>query len=389
MQIITKSQGVHLFQCRNCVLTRSLHQVMYFMTGVARTSVSLPTTSIKSISKPMKAYMERARSNDEFMKIQNRDFKFGKRHLANMMGENPETFTRTDIDRAVEYLFPSGLYDKKARPSMKPPQEVIPQRKAAEFDETGRPFHNMFYTGRPNYYKLLYEVVGNLNNLNAFEDRMVKKQLIPDPTQEIATSGSEWLSKIALETVLLEDIADTEYENFISAMTRLMLHPYSYREESFIDRYRKPLLVKTNADQISEPQLERNGKQIITVYECLRKSVRGDVTIVAPGSGNILINGKDITYFQEMQSKEQVLFPLIFCNMVSKVDVVANVEGGGFSSQAGAIRWGISMGLRSFVDPNTVYKMRMAGLLQRDYRQKERKKPGQAGARRKYTWKKR
>ncbi|KAG5682130.1 hypothetical protein PVAND_011506 [Polypedilum vanderplanki] len=75
--------------------------------------------------------------------------------------------------------------------------------------------------------------------------------------------------------------------------------------------------------------------------------------------------------------------------MLEKVDIEANVEGGGSSGQAGAIRWGISMALRSFVDSEMVEKMRYAGLLQRDYRTKERKKPGQEGARRKFTWKKR
>ena len=96
--------------------------------------------------------------------------------------------------------------------------------------------------------------------------------------------------------------------------------------------------------------------------------------------------------------------------MLGKIDVEANVEGGGPSGQAGAIRWGIAMGLRSFVDAETVDKMRLgefsrrkflnlflykfslfraAGLLQRDYRTRERKKPGQEGARRKFTWKKR
>lgn len=39
---------------------------------------------------------------------------------------------------------------------MKRPEEVFPARKAAEFDETGRPFHSMFYTGNPNFFKLLY-----------------------------------------------------------------------------------------------------------------------------------------------------------------------------------------------------------------------------------------
>lgn len=45
--------------------------------------------------------------------------------------------------------------------------------------------------------------------------------------------------------------------------------------------------------------------------------------------------------------------------MLGKVDVEANVEGGGYSGQAGAVRWGISMGLRSFVDAETVDNMRL------------------------------
>lgn len=388
VQMITQFRGIHLLQSRFSVLSNTV-PALYFATSVPRTTESMPEAKKEKVSKAMKAYLERAKAHDEFMKVQDLEFKLGKRHLANMMGENPETFTQADIDRAIQYLFPSGLYDKKARPMMKPPEEVIPQRKAAEFDETGRPFHSMFYTGRPNYFKLLYDAVGSINDLNAFEDRMIKKQLTPDPTQQIGTSGSEWISKDALEKVLLEDISDSEYENFVSVMTRLIHHPYSYREKSFIDRYRKPLLTKTEADQIPKPQFDENGKQTITVYECLRKSARGDVTIVSPGTGKITINGQDITFFPEVQPREQMLFPLIFCNMVGSVDVVANVEGGGFSGQAGAIRWGIAMGLRSFVDADTVDKMRMAGLLQRDYRQRERKKPGQAGARAKYTWKKR
>lgn len=45
--------------------------------------------------------------------------------------------------------------------------------------------------------------------------------------------------------------------------------------------------------------------------------------------------------------------------MNGKVDVEANIEGGGFSGQAGAIRWGISMCLRSFVDAETIERMRL------------------------------
>ncbi|KRT81347.1 hypothetical protein AMK59_5093, partial [Oryctes borbonicus] len=85
----------------------------------------------------------------------------------------------------------------------------------------------------------------------------------------------------------------------------------------------------------------------------------------------------------------QLLFPLIFTNMVNQVDVEAFVDGGGPSGQAGAIRWGIATGLRSFVDANMIENMRLAGLLTKDCRTRERKKPGQAGARKKFTWKKR
>ncbi|XP_055528384.1 28S ribosomal protein S9, mitochondrial isoform X2 [Wyeomyia smithii] len=264
-----------------------------------------PTARKDKVSKAMKAYLERAKSHNEFMKIQDHEFKLGKRHLANMMGEDPETFTQANIDEAIQYLFPSGLYDKTARPIMKPPEEVIPQRKAAEFDETGRPFHSLFYTARPHYNKLLFDIVENINSLNAFEDRMIQKQLDADVTLKLETSGFEWISKAALEKHLLEILSDAEYDNFVRAMTRLCQLPYSYREKCFINQFRKPMLMKTDSDKIPKPQFDENGKAYITIYECMRKSARADVTVTMPGSGNITINGQDITYFEVTQAREQ------------------------------------------------------------------------------------
>lgn len=52
----------------------------------------------KKVSKAMKAYLDRAREHDEFMKKQREEYQIGKRHLANMMGEDPETFSQEDID---------------------------------------------------------------------------------------------------------------------------------------------------------------------------------------------------------------------------------------------------------------------------------------------------
>lgn len=53
----------------------------------------------------MKAYLERAQEHSEFMKEKTIEFQIGKRHLANMMGENPDTFTQEDIDVSFIYKF--------------------------------------------------------------------------------------------------------------------------------------------------------------------------------------------------------------------------------------------------------------------------------------------
>ena len=72
--------------------------------------------------------------------------------------------------------------------------------------------------------------------------------------------------------------------------------------------------------------------------------------------------------------------------MLNTVDIKAEVQGGGSSGQAGALRHAISLALQSIVDNDTRTKMRLVGLLTRDVRTKERKKFGQARARKKYTW---
>lgn len=100
------------------------------------------------VSRAMKAYLKRANDYTEFIAGEKHSFEVGKRHLANMMGSDPETFTQKDINEAIAYLMPSGLYDKKACPFLKDPIEVFPPKKDAEFDNQGRPHHFLFYTGK-------------------------------------------------------------------------------------------------------------------------------------------------------------------------------------------------------------------------------------------------
>ncbi|KRM61438.1 30S ribosomal protein S9 [Paucilactobacillus vaccinostercus DSM 20634] len=93
------------------------------------------------------------------------------------------------------------------------------------------------------------------------------------------------------------------------------------------------------------------------------------------------MNGKDITeYIPFANLREVVLQPFDATETKGNYDVLVNVRGGGFSGQAGATRHGIARALLN-VDPDFRGPLKRAGLLTRDARMKERKKPGLKKAR--------
>ncbi len=101
-----------------------------------------------------------------------------------------------------------------------------------------------------------------------------------------------------------------------------------------------------------------------------------------PGEGKITINSRDIDdYFGIETLKLIVRQPLVLTNTLSRFDVIANVVGGGYTGQAGAIRHGISRALLE-ADRELRPMLKKAGFLTRDPRMKERKKYGLKKARR-------
>ncbi|MBQ2875489.1 MAG: 30S ribosomal protein S9 [Clostridia bacterium] len=101
-----------------------------------------------------------------------------------------------------------------------------------------------------------------------------------------------------------------------------------------------------------------------------------------PGTGVVTINGRDVNdYFGLETLKYIVNQPFGVTETVGKFDIVANVTGGGFSGQAGAIRHGVARALLS-ADENYKPLLKKAGFLTRDPRMKERKKYGLKAARR-------
>ena len=112
-----------------------------------------------------------------------------------------------------------------------------------------------------------------------------------------------------------------------------------------------------------------------------RKKSIARVRLVPQGSGKIVVNGEDLdTYFDLETLKIIVKQPLTLTQTEGKFDIFANVKGGGFTGQAGAIRHGLSRALVLF-DETLKPEIKKAGFLTRDPRMKERKKYGLKKAR--------
>ncbi len=108
-----------------------------------------------------------------------------------------------------------------------------------------------------------------------------------------------------------------------------------------------------------------------------------------PGSGNIIINKQPIAdYFRRETLGLVVRQPLEHVGQIENYDIMANVSGGGWTGQAGAVKMGIARCLVE-VDENYKKPLREAGFLTRDARKVERKKPGQKKARKKFQFSKR
>ena len=110
---------------------------------------------------------------------------------------------------------------------------------------------------------------------------------------------------------------------------------------------------------------------------------------VTPGSGRILVNGREFEeYFPVLAMRATAVQPLILTGKRKSVDVDVNVSGGGPSSQADSLKFGIAKALQ--IDNPELPSMREgAGHLPRDARVKERIKYGQPGARKRFQFSKR
>ena len=110
---------------------------------------------------------------------------------------------------------------------------------------------------------------------------------------------------------------------------------------------------------------------------------------ITEGSGKLTVNGRTFdSYFTHENFSKQAYAPLTTVDLREKIDVSANVSGGGVAGQAGAVAHGIARALQK-MNLELRPALKKAGHIKRDPRAKERKKPGQPGARKRFQFSKR
>ena len=110
---------------------------------------------------------------------------------------------------------------------------------------------------------------------------------------------------------------------------------------------------------------------------------------ITPGTGKIVVNGRAFDdYFKTQALQNTVLSAFEAVKQVNQFDVKVTADGGGVQGQAGALRLAVS---RALLESNPEFRatLKAVGFLRRDPRMKERKKPGQPGARKRFQFSKR
>lgn len=177
-----------------------------------------------------------------------------------------------------------------------------------------------------------------------------------------------------------------QYQQLITALNRLnSIDPELINDEitNELSQYYKK--TKLQSSRTSVKTLDEFGRSTAVGR---RKTSSAKVYLVR-GSGDILVNGRQLNdYFVKMKDRESIMYPLQVLDSVGKYNIFATASGGGITGQAEAIMHAVAKALVVF-NPLLKSRLHKAGVMTRDYRHVERKKPGKKKARKMPTWVKR
>ena len=177
-----------------------------------------------------------------------------------------------------------------------------------------------------------------------------------------------------------------QYRQLIAVLNQLyFIDPQLTNDEikGELAKYYKKSIMLSN--QKSEQTLDEFGRAVAVGK---RKSSVAKIFLVK-GQGDILINSRQLNdYFVKIKDRESIVFPLKVVESMGRYNIFATTSGGGPTGQAEAIMHALAKALLIF-NPLLKPRLRKAGLITRDYRHVERKKPGKKKARKMPTWVKR
>uniref|UniRef100_A0AC34QC17 Ribosomal protein S9 n=1 Tax=Panagrolaimus sp. JU765 TaxID=591449 RepID=A0AC34QC17_9BILA len=349
---------------------------------------------LRSIGKALERYLKNVREHEKMMEKERAEFELGKRYLANIMGWDPSLLTQEDIDKAIEYLFPSGLTDLKARPVMKPPEEILPVFHKFEFDKEGKPKNTLFYTLKPKFYGLLSDIGRKTQNLVKLYDEQLSRGIQPE-SEAFDLHGSSWISHKDLQKKLGEKLSLEMHAQLIIALEYLASLPLASREKEFMMEYKTFAAAGSGRAVLFGPEIPKvqidpvSNRRLATVVT-KAKAVKVEVTVRDAGTGKYTVDGHHYDVFRSVMARENLIAPLLVTDMFGRVDIEARVLEGpyGLSIVPRAVRHGASLGIAALF-PETVEKLKTMEMLTMEPRKKERSKVNQPGARAKWIWKRR
>ncbi|CAI2347915.1 unnamed protein product [Caenorhabditis sp. 36 PRJEB53466] len=388
------------------IITRSSRA----MSSAAQASVPDSDSSARKIGKALEVYLKNSQKHVAMMEKHRAEFETGRRHLAKMMSLDIHELDQKAIDRAIEYLFPSGLTDPNARPVMRPPDEILPKFQRFTFDNEGRPEGSRFYTLSPKIYGLMSEIGVKTQSVMKFYDEHVgSRSANPSDLEPANLSGSQWMTADRMKKKLSEKFSPELYGQIIIAFEHLASLPGSAIEQNFLMEFREPMTATTGSKlfgpAIPDVQIcaltNRRFAQVTT--HC--KDTRADVTVTDAGKGVFNVDGLGLHDFRHLMAREILLAPMIISQTLGRFDVKATTScvsnslpeapnkeilnrSGGMSSLPRAVRHGTALCIAA-LQPDVAEPLRLAGLLTLDPRKKERSKVNQPGARAKWIWKRR
>lgn len=272
-------------------------------------------------------------------------------------------------------------YAKVSKASIIPPTLQKDKLTIPEFERLRIvPHLNTYYGGNP-----LHDfTVARLNTMIRKYLHLPTRQLNFQESQEIRFMGFDEYKNTYIKS---DKIKQSHHREVIGLLNQLRTIDAQLMPQEVVDTLNE-FIGSTQNQVIAQKKVKTLDENGVISAKGRRKTSVANVKVV-DGEGHVLVNGKSYTeVFTRDIDRSKISFPLLVLEKVGKLNIWATVRGGGISSQADAVKFGIIKALSS-INPIWKSRLRQAGLKLTDTRIVERKKPGKLKARKSPAWVKR